>query len=186
MKPQYDSINPRYAEVLVRDAQKSLAALDPIMKIEGAWSEDELRTYTIYVHGMKSALASIGISNLSVEALKLEMAARNSDMDTIQSDTPIFIKSLRELVDYLSADKDNQATADSSNDNLPYLIEHLQSVVTACDEFDESGIENAITKILEKPWSGQIKDLLNSISLHLLHSDFDEIKEIAETFLRKD
>jgi HPt (histidine-containing phosphotransfer) domain-containing protein len=35
-----------------------------------------MRTYTINVHGMKSALANIGKTDLSAAAAKLEIAAR--------------------------------------------------------------------------------------------------------------
>ena len=96
------AIDPRYAEVLARDARRSLAALEPIMAKNGDYSEDELKTYTIHVHGMKSALASIGFKELSAVAKGLELAVRNGDINAVTAETPAFIDDLRALAEKLA------------------------------------------------------------------------------------
>ncbi|MDR0491259.1 MAG: response regulator [Oscillospiraceae bacterium] len=92
-------VDQRFIEAFVRDAKKSLAALYEIIDKDGAYSEDDIRMYTIHVHGIKSALAGIGQHELSAEALRLETAAREGNMEVVLSKSAAFTESLQALVD---------------------------------------------------------------------------------------
>jgi signal transduction histidine kinase/CheY-like chemotaxis protein/HPt (histidine-containing phosphotransfer) domain-containing protein len=70
---------------------------DKIGEINGALNAGDLCLYTTYVHGLKSALASIGATELSAAALALEMAGRAEDKGYIEEHTPKFIRSLEAL-----------------------------------------------------------------------------------------
>jgi hypothetical protein len=39
-----------------------------------------------------------------------------------------------------------------------------------------------LSKLREKQWSSKTKDVLNSISEHLLHSDFDNAAALADEY----
>jgi HPt (histidine-containing phosphotransfer) domain-containing protein len=92
-------VDQRFIEAFIRDAKKSLAALYEIIDKDGAYSEDDIRMYTIHVHGIKSALAGIGQHDLSAEALRLETAAREGNMEVILSESAAFTEALQALVD---------------------------------------------------------------------------------------
>jgi signal transduction histidine kinase/CheY-like chemotaxis protein len=71
---------------------------EKISEIKNALSAGDLRLYTTYVHGLKSALASIGASELSTAAMALEMAGREENLGYIDEHTPKFISGLQALL----------------------------------------------------------------------------------------
>ena len=100
------SISPRFAEILVRDTNKAIKALEVINEKHGVFSDEDMCTYIINVHGMKSALANVGRMELSAAAMKLEVSGRSGDTAIIASELPAFIDSLRALVTELSPKKE--------------------------------------------------------------------------------
>ena len=99
-KPIGQSLGVKFTEAFKRDAIRALAVLDELM-LKAEFNEDELRSYTVTVHGMKSALAHMGKSDLSATALKLELLARNNNLKEIAAETPDFILLLRAYTEEL-------------------------------------------------------------------------------------
>jgi len=194
------SVNPRFAEVFARDAIKALATLDEIAEKNDFSSEEDLRSYTITVHGMKSALANIGNKDLSAVAMDLEVAARKGNLDVLTAETPKFIDSLRAFLEELKGDGGSQALGGKSagghakgdgnpagggglsDGDAPYLKEKLLALKAACEEYDETAADKILSELLGRPWPGQTKELLDKISEQLLHSDFDEIVDSIDKF----
>jgi CheY-like chemotaxis protein len=173
-------VDPRFAEVFVRDALRALAALEVISEAEDYGNEDALRTYIIEVHGMKSALASIGEADLSETASTLESAGREREIEVISSKTPAFLKSLRALAERL---KPQETVAGEGADvDKPYLTKELLSIKAACGEYDEKAAEDILNELRAKPWPQPTRDLLGMIAEKLLHSDFDEIADRIDRF----
>ena len=167
-------IDPDFAEIFLRDAKKALATLGSIHEKGDYGSEDDLRTYIINVHGMKSALANIKEMELSAVALKLEMAGREGKLEMIVDETPVFLSSLQSFVDKLSSA--SQDDGDDSPDSDPSLLtEKLLAIKAACEEYDEDAAEDVVAELREKHWSKDTKALLDFVSENLLHSDFDEV-----------
>jgi HPt (histidine-containing phosphotransfer) domain-containing protein len=175
-------IDPRFAEIFVRDAAKSLAALDAIMEKQGEYSEDELRTYVIHVHGMKSALANMGKMDLSAVALKLEAAGREGKLDIVISETPAFLSSLRDYAEELKP-KDEGSSGEISDENKTLLREKLIEIKAACEDYDEDTADKALVELRNTSWPQPVKDLLGTVEEQLLHSDFDEIVDNIEKFM---
>jgi len=94
----HPSIDPELAKIFTRDAEKAAATLEEIQKKEGNYGDEDIQTYTIYVHAMKSALANIGETALSESALKLELAGRARNTAVMTAETPAFLNSLRTLI----------------------------------------------------------------------------------------
>ena len=174
-------IGARFAEIVVRDANKSLKALELINEKHGTYSDEDMRTFIIHVHGMKSALANIGRTELSATALKLEVSGRSGDIATITSGLPNFIKSLRALIDELSPKKEPESSS-SANEDQAYLREKLLAIKAACEEYDETAAEELMIELAGKKWSEPTRELLDAIAEHLLHSDFDEITDLINEF----
>ncbi|MCL1819316.1 MAG: ATP-binding protein [Oscillospiraceae bacterium] len=179
--PPPGAIDPKFAEIFARDARKALAVLEEISK--GDYGEDDLRSYVINVHGMKSALANIGKKDLSAVALKLEQMGRDGNTDAVKAETPEFLTSLNAVIDEIAPkQEDTQETAD---DDVSLLKEKLEVIKSACELYDETSAEAALSELREKKWSPKVNDLLNTISEHLLHSDFDEISAAIDEFISK-
>jgi len=171
-----------FAEIFVRDASKSIAVLEKLFETGDLNKEDDMRTYIIYMHGVKSALANIGRMDLSATALKLEQTGRNSNVDEIYAETPAFLDALRDCVEQLKPKEEQSAEA--TDEDKQYLKEKLLMIKAACEEFDEKSANEVLTELKQKAWSQQTMELLTSISEKLLHSDFDEIKDEIDKFTK--
>ncbi|MCL1805491.1 MAG: transporter substrate-binding domain-containing protein [Clostridiales bacterium] len=181
-EPDQPAIDPRFAEVFVRDAKRALGILEELMARQGAYSEEDVRAYVINVHGMKSALANIGEAELSAVALKLEAAGREGNTTAMTTETPAFLDALRVVTERL-APHDEGGGGEAADADLPYLRETLLKIKEACGSFDKKTARNLIGELRDKPWPQPIGEFLSDIAEHLLHSDFDELTAATERFL---
>ena len=179
------AINPVYAEIFARDAKKSLAALDDIIGKGGPCDDDDLRTYIIHVHGMKSSLANVNKMDLSAAALKLEQSAREGNIKVIAYETPAFINSLRTFVEELIPEKetDGGEEIDNTEEDRLYLRDKLLAMIAACQAYDERKVDEILKGLKNTTWPRPMKELLDTFSEYLLHSDFDEIVDAANRYL---
>jgi len=175
------ALDPHFAEIFVRDALKSLAVLEGIAQKESYDNENDLRTYVIHVHGIKSALANIGKMELSAIALKLETLARDGNTEVILSETPAFLDSLREVVENLIPQEDPEGS-ETVDEDLPYLLEKLRALRDACEAYNKKTAKDVLTELREKAWSQTTKEMLDTIAENLLHSDFDEIVNVMNKY----
>jgi signal transduction histidine kinase/CheY-like chemotaxis protein len=173
-------INSDLIETFIRDAQKSLTILEKITNEDTLHSESELRTYIIYVHGIKSALANVGKIELSAIAFKLEKLARDANIGIIAAETPAFLKALRDVIDEFTPKE--EYTAEMTAEDKAFLHEKLLVIKTACQEYNEIKADEALIALRKTAWPQPVKKLLDMISEHLLHSDFDEIVDLADKF----
>ncbi|MCL2757348.1 MAG: ATP-binding protein [Coriobacteriia bacterium] len=178
------ALNPRFAEIFARDANKSLAAICSITENDNAFADkDELRTYSIHVHGMKSALANVGKMELSAVALKLEMAARDGNTEVLIAETPAFVDALKTLVDSLMP---KEASSDDAAEEADpsFVQEKLLVIRAACEELDERTAENTVAELRAASLSPSARELLSRIDELLLHSDFFVVVDIIDEFLK--
>ncbi|MCL2617508.1 MAG: ATP-binding protein [Defluviitaleaceae bacterium] len=177
---------PIFSDAFVRDAKKSISALDDIMHCEEQLTPEELRTYIVYVHGMRSALLNVKNPDLSEVAARLEDLGRQKDFTAIFSETPPFLTALRAFTQHLEWENRSRQQFNSvSEDDIPFLHEKLQSIKFGAENYDESIIDKALEKLDSKTWTPETSALINTISKCLLHSDFEDIAEAIDKFLAK-
>ena len=179
-------IDPMFAEIFLRDAEKSYAVLQEIIsnKTGAGYNEDDVRTYVIHTHGMKSALANIGNSNLSEMARDLEQAGRDNDFGIIASRTPVFLDLLSVFINELKPEEGGSgAEVELTDEDREHLRGKLRSIKEVCEEYDEGPASEDIAELRSKTWPQKIKDMLGLMAEHLLHSDFDEIISDIEDYL---
>ena len=92
-------VNPKFLEIFARDAVKVLTVVEEIYQKIDQCEDEDIKIYTINVHGIKSSLAYIGEHSLSETALKLEQAGHSNDIAVISSETPTFLAELRGLIE---------------------------------------------------------------------------------------
>jgi len=178
-KPLLDAIS---AEIFTRDAQKALTTLEDIVRSNDYVNEDNMRSYIINVHGMKSALANVGKMDLSAIANRLEDAARDNNIEVITSETPFFLDSLKTYTEELAPTKKERQTEIS--ENKKYLFERLNEIKVLCSEYDASTAGKILRELRSIEWAIGTEDLLRKISILLLHSDFDDIVEEIDGFIK--
>jgi signal transduction histidine kinase/CheY-like chemotaxis protein/HPt (histidine-containing phosphotransfer) domain-containing protein len=179
-----NAIDPNFANIFLRDATRSVGVLGGIMK-RGIFDEEDLRNYTIHVHGMKSTLSYVKRIDLSAVAMKLEELGREGRVEAIKAETPPFMTALAELIESLSAEHSDSAgdSGDDADHDAELLRTKLSEIKAACEDYEERDADKALKELKAMKWSAQVKSLLDEISEQLLHSDFDEIAEAVEKFL---
>jgi CheY-like chemotaxis protein len=181
----YEAAQAADAELLAifaRDAKKVIVTLSGILANITDAGDEDLRLYEINVHAMKSALANIGRNEASRLAEVLEQAGKLKNKIVIQSETQGFITILQELVasiDVPSSDDDQNAT----DSDPEFLHGKLQQILTACEEYDDLAVEEALGELKAKKWSQKTKELLGTIAEHTLHSNFEDAAGAVNEYL---
>jgi len=185
-KPAARSVPPvsdlELAAIFTRDAEKSLARLKSVHS-HAYRRTDDIQSYVVDVHAMKSALANIGETELSALAFKLEQAGRVEDIQVLVSDTPAFLEALRNVIDKNKPKEDDERGEDADWDDA-YLRQKLADLQAACTAYDKGIAKATLVELKQKPWSHKVKELLNSVSEYLLHSDFEEAAKLVKGFLQ--
>jgi CheY-like chemotaxis protein/two-component sensor histidine kinase/HPt (histidine-containing phosphotransfer) domain-containing protein len=175
-KDRPQSVAQNLAELFVRDAEKVTAVLSAVHE-RNVYTDEDIRAYTINIHGIKSALANIGETELSAFAFRLEIAARQNDTVVLSVDTPALLEKLHAAVEIIKPKEVN--AAEDSNDDMAYLHEKLDEIKTACTAYDIGAAEDALGELQKKTWSNSVKKRLNAISEDLMHSEFEEAGYLA-------
>jgi len=177
------AIDPQLAEFFVRDAEKAESVLNAICGNK-CRRGDDIPTFIINVHAMKSALANVGETDLSNKATELEQAGRDQNINLILSSLPDFLKSLREVIDKLKPFDEDEDYEEQDNltidpESQMHLQEKLMAIQAACASFDKKAAKDALAALKQRNWSKNTRDQLSAIAEHLLHSEFDEAAAIA-------
>jgi len=175
------SIAPELARTFIRDAEKAIKVLEMVYSKRGALEDEDIQLYAINVHAMKSALANIGETELSGFARRLEMAGKGRDIDVISTETPDFMSKLRAVVEKITPreEDDNGKIVQEDQD---FLQEKLIIFRAACTIYDKKAAKEVLVELKKKNWPRSIKEMLNTLAEHLLHSDFEEAANVARDY----
>ena len=172
--------DPKLKAIFARDAESAFGRIESILS-NSFRRGDDIQQYVIDVHSMKSALNNMGEKQLSAVALKLEMAGRSKDIPAMIAETPAFLEALRVTIDKFKPKKDDAAEEVIEND-LVFLSQKMLTILNACEKYDEATANLALQELEQKNWSSSIKEHINNIAMHLLHSDFDKAAEVASDY----
>ncbi|MCL2209649.1 MAG: ATP-binding protein [Treponema sp.] len=175
---QVDSL---LAEIFSRDADKTVVVLENVL-LNNLKTESDIQSYVINIHAMKSALANIGEKKLSESASRLEQAGREKDVNVMLSETHVFIDDLRKVIEKIKP-VDDENKYEENEEDRKYLRENFEIIKEACTDLNKKLIKDTLSKLREKQWSSKTKDVLNTISEHLLHSDFDNAAALADEYI---
>jgi PAS domain S-box-containing protein len=166
------------AEFFMRDAKKAISILEAI-HTNNYRRNNDMQMFIITVHAMKSALANIGEKVLSDAAYRLEQAGRDGDTAIIMDEVPIFIRNLYAVIKKISSKDEKREKVELTDEDQSYLRKKLAVIQKACAVYDNKAAKETLAELKEKPWPPQVNELLNIISGHLLHSDFEEAANAA-------
>jgi signal transduction histidine kinase len=172
------TVDPQLASIFVRDAGRVAAALEA-MHINQYRRDDDVQLFVVNVHAMKSALANIGEAESALLAHKLEQAGRKKDIAAMSQETPDFLDALREAIAKF-AQREEEAGNGMEDGDLAYLREKLLAIHAACAAYDKKAAKDALAALRQKAWPRSIREQVDAIAGHLLHSDFAEAVALAE------
>lgn len=122
-------------------------------EIESLWKKGDLAAYRVKVHALKSSARTIGANKLSQMALALEMAAADSNMETINSDTPALLEQYKSLADSLLVYDSTAFSQEKSpeDSHAPFneadVKKCLEDFKKACEDFDLDLLENTVGEL---------------------------------------
>lgn len=128
-------------EDMYRDTLRTFAAMLPenTAKIEASYRSEDLKEYTVTVHGLKSSAKIIGAMEISEMAGKLEEAGRQGDRKTVLADTPPLLALYRECGGAILANL-GETKADARLFNEEELREVLLRLRQYAQDFDMGGL----------------------------------------------
>ena len=179
VRTDHSPLDPQLVRAFARDAEKTLAALEAIY-VNNCRRDDDVHTFVINVHAMKSALANVGEAELAAVARNLEQAGREEDIAAILTETPAFLNSLRAVMERLTIKDEDSGAVD---EDPAYLRENLRAIQEACAVHDKQTVKKALAGLRQKVWSRQTREQLDTIAAYLLHSDFEEAAGVAGRLL---
>ena len=177
---QKTTISKELVIATVHDIQNVLIVLEEILPKITAISTEELVLYTTTVHGMKSALSNVGEKQLSGTALKLEMAAKNEDIEVIKNETPDFMNKLKELLKKIGNSNTNNSTEDVSSEDMELLRSKLIEFKTACEKFIIKDAKNALNVLKQKKWPQKINSAIEEIFVFLIRGEYSKAVSAAD------
>ena len=177
-------IDVQLAEIFARDAEKAVDSIKTCIK-SNLNNQSDLQMFIINVHAMKSALANIGEKELSAKALRLEQAGREKDINVILTETNDFMEKITFVINEIKLRYKSNDNIIDTKDSLALLQNKLGVIREACLAYDKKSAKTALNELRENEWSGSTRVLLNAISEHLLHSEFDETSALIEETISK-
>jgi len=172
--------NPDLLVAFVRDAKKKIPIMGEISKNINSATDEDLQTFTINVHAIKSALANIGEKVLSDIARKLEKAGREGNKAVISADTGLFLEKLDKVIQKLESEKNAIAPKE---EDIVYLKAELLELRSACTNYDKKHAKSILTELCSAQWSPKTKKFLDILQELLLHSDFEEAVSKTTEFM---
>jgi CheY-like chemotaxis protein/anti-sigma regulatory factor (Ser/Thr protein kinase)/HPt (histidine-containing phosphotransfer) domain-containing protein len=167
------------AVAVVLDIKNALPVLtDTLNDIKSGSKDTELFTTT--VHGMKSALANIGESELSGIALSLEKAGSNTDIGFISSETPAFISALEALTEKYK--REDAGNPEEIHDDMDLLREKLSLLAEACEGCNKRAAKAALDELRRRKWTKDTTDTLNEIAICLLRGEFAKAVALTKKY----
>jgi len=61
-----------------------------------------------------------------------------------------------------------------------YLRAKLSAIQAACAAYDSTAVRDALAALRQKAWPRHIREQLDAVSGHLLHSEFEEAAGVAK------
>ena len=172
-------INPRLAESFIRDARKTVSELEKICQKPELENEDNMRNFTILVHGIKGALFNLGETELAGSASGLETGGRERNISLITEAVPGFLKELRALLEKL--EKREPDIDEPGADDIEELRSKLMAVQEMCADYNRKGALDTIFGV--KSCSKETRAVLDKIKEQVYNSEFEEAESAATAYL---
>jgi len=172
-------------ESFVRDAHKAVDILDEQV-LNKKYDDpkngaEEIRKFTIIVHGIKSSLWNIGEKVLSESALKLEKCGRENNVEIIKETAPAFLKELHSLLEKLEEKINEKYNEDNADEDGEIITNKLKKIKERSADYNRKGVLEIINEITK--CSAETRKVLENIKEYIIHSEFENAENAAEEYI---
>ena len=164
-------------------------AMERLQLIRNTLYEESLAMFINNVHALKSASASIGATDLSEQAAKLESAGKSGDRAYINGNLERYIDNLTEVVEgihvALEIEKayERETPVETRPPNEGELVPLLSDLKEAIKSQKAENIDKILDEIGELSLDENTKDAYDRISDDLLMAEFDKAIETIEELI---
>lgn len=164
---------------LLADILHSAATTTAVKLLEESFEKKDVRSYTIYIHGMKGALRNVGMESLASIAFDLEMAGKQNDSEYILAHHGEFMERFNVFSDTALRIIDKKPAPPASKGDLSELKNLLAELITAADDMDYNEAKR-VTEIIEtKTYTESLDEKIPNLCKAVDNFDFEEAVEIA-------
>ncbi len=165
----------------LRESLEMYKELDGLIK-------NDIDTFRIKIHGLKSSSANIGAISVSEKARRLEMAAKDLDAEYIDRNISEFYSELLELLDNIKVYVDDYEKK-NKNDNKQVFenLEHklLLDIKNAAGHFDITSMENAIAQINKYTYTEDINEFIKELETYIDGFEYDKCIDLISEYEEK-
>jgi HPt (histidine-containing phosphotransfer) domain-containing protein len=143
----------------------------------------DFKMFSITIHAMKSSLATVGETELSVEAAKLEAeskAGNHSYCTEVYPDFSDKLTALNERLKVIFAQEDSAAEKEPGN--LDYLKESIPKIITAAEDFDSDAGLELLKELIKFDYGESVNQKLEKAKTAFDDFDCDGVIEILRDF----
>lgn len=169
------------ADIYVKTADKLAPSLDEYV------TNNDCDNFRIKIHAIKSSSKNIGAVRLSDDAQRLETAAKNMDIDKINTNWPLFKKSWFDVVEALREIRPDKvenviAEEDKIEDrNAVYgLVSEMKIALT---DYELDTAEDIAEKLKGYKLTEEESKLINNATISMGEFNYDEAVDYLNAFL---
>jgi len=152
--------------------------LKKIKEIKECLETENYNLYTIHVHALKSASASIGALDVSETAKSLEMAGKRGDYTYIKQHTPEFLTALEALISNINATLlANKKNEQKDSIDFEAMKIELNKLKEAISILDSDAIDEATTSLKAYKQVADVENILQKV----LTGEYDEVVAMIDT-----
>jgi signal transduction histidine kinase/CheY-like chemotaxis protein/HPt (histidine-containing phosphotransfer) domain-containing protein len=167
-------------KVFAKDIEPRLPYLQGFADTPDA-DENQLKDFTIVVHGMKSTLGTIGAAALSEAAKELEGLGDDQNIEEIHSKLPPFVAAMSDLYGEIRGVLHDRPTGEEGTAELDRAwAERMRKLLA--DE-DLIGASAALDEVQDLPLGEAGKELLEALADCLLMANCEEGVEAVDRYL---
>ncbi|MDR2584460.1 MAG: response regulator [Fibromonadaceae bacterium] len=160
--------NSEILDTFYKDGLKRIEEIKKCLKTES------YSLYSIHVHALKSASASIGALDLSEMAKSLEMAGKQGDYTYIKQYTSEFLTALEALLNKINANKKNEQKSSLDFDAMKVELNKLKEAIGI---LDSDAIDEATTSLKAFTQVAEVENILQKI----LIGEYEEAVAMIDT-----
>ena len=144
---------------------------------------DQLKSYQIKVHSMKTSAAMIGAVSLSGMARMLELAAVNERLDTIARVTPVFLEEWRSYKEKLRPVMERETQLAKSKEKLAFnagvVSEQLFLLQTALADMDVDRADGIVNILAGFAYPEEYQPVMDGIYAAVRNLDAEKVTELV-------
>jgi signal transduction histidine kinase/CheY-like chemotaxis protein len=149
----------------------------------GEFPDKDIAMFTIQVHALKSASATIGAGIVSVEAAQLEAAGTARDTVIIRELLPDFITHLAALAEGIGSALEVVPEKAAAASAVPVLAPLLRELADALASQKADIIDRVLEEVCRKPLDGKTREALDAVSDDVLIAEYGKALETVTALL---